>query len=119
MAVIDTSGSMSAELLSAVGGELGRLARFYQVLVVECDFAVRRAYRYRPLQAAVGRGGTDLRPPLERTFLREHRPDLVLYFTDGIGPAPERPPAIPVVWCILPGGVRPARWGRQIQLRPE
>jgi predicted metal-dependent peptidase len=118
MAVIDTSGSISTELLSAVEGELGRLARSYQVVVVECDAAVRRVYPYRPLEAVVGRGGTDLRPPLERTFLREHRPDLVLYFTDGFGPAPGRPPAIPVVWCVLPGGVRPARWGRQIRLRP-
>jgi hypothetical protein len=119
MAVIDTSGSMSAELLSAVGGELARLARSYQVLIVECDEVVRSVYRYRPLRTVVGRGGTDLRPPLERVFLREHRPDLVLYFTDGFGPAPDRRPAIPVVWCVLPGGVRPARWGRQIRLRPE
>jgi predicted metal-dependent peptidase len=118
MAVIDTSGSMSAKLLSAVGGELARLARWYEVLIVECDERVRRVYAYRPLERVQGRGGTDLRPPLERAFLREHRPDLVLVFTDGFGPAPERPPGIPVVWCVLPGGVRPARWGRQIQLRP-
>jgi predicted metal-dependent peptidase len=118
MAAIDTSGSITARMLSQVDGELGRMARSYQVLVVECDCAVRRVYPYRPLEAVLGRGGTDLRPPLRRQFLREHRPDLVLFFTDGFGPAPERSPGIPVVWCLLPGGVRPAPWGRHIRIGP-
>jgi predicted metal-dependent peptidase len=107
---------MSARLLETVDGELRRLARAYPVTVVECDAAVRRAYRYRPLVSVTGRGGTDFRPPLEEAFLRQHRPDLVLFFTDGFGPAPERAPRVPVVWCLMPKGKAPAPWGRVLHM---
>jgi predicted metal-dependent peptidase len=116
MAVIDTSGSISAGLLTEIDAELRRLAQSHSVLVVECDSQVQRVYPFRPLDVVSGRGGTDLRPPLERDFLRQHRPDLVLYFTDGYGPAPERPPGVPVIWCVLPHGREPAPWGRHIHL---
>jgi predicted metal-dependent peptidase len=116
MAVLDTSGSITAALLAEVSAELARLARRFAVTVVECDAVVQRAYRYRPLTAVCGRGGTDLRPPLQRDFLRRHRPDLVVYFTDGLGPAPSRPPGPPVVWCLTPGGRPPAPWGRVVHM---
>jgi predicted metal-dependent peptidase len=116
LAVIDSSASITAALLAQVNAELARLARHFAVTVVECDAAVQRAYRYRPVTAVCGRGGTDLRPPLERDFLRRHRPDLVVYFTDGCGPAPRRPPGPPVVWCLTPNGRPPAPWGRVIRM---
>lgn len=117
MAVIDTSGSITSELLELISAELALLARHYTVLVVECDAVVHAVYDYRvPLTAVHGRGGTDLRPPLERKFLRKHRPDLVVYFTDGFGPAPPTAPPVPTVWCLVPGGQRPAGWGRVIQM---
>ena len=46
----------------------------------------------------------------------EHRPDLVIYLTDGYGEAPERPPSVPVIWCLTPGGEAPTTWGRIKQL---
>jgi predicted metal-dependent peptidase len=116
LAIVDTSGSITPEWLERIDAELARLARRYVVTVVECDSAVQRAYPYRPLAAVAGRGGTDLRPPLERGFLRAHRAELVVYFTDGFGPAPERPPEPPVIWCLVPGGEAPATWGRCIPM---
>jgi predicted metal-dependent peptidase len=118
MAVIDTSASITAELLTAIDGELARLARHHEVTVVECDVRVQAVYAYRPLGLfrARGRGGTDLRPPLEAAFLRQHRPDVVIYLTDGFGPAPDRPPRMPLIWCLTPGGRRPASWGRQVRM---
>ena len=117
MAVIDTSGSITPETLELIDAELAKMARSYAVLVVECDAAIHAVYEYQARLTAVhGRGGTDLRPPLTRSFLRKHRPDLVVYFTDGFGPAPQRPPQIPVVWCVIPGGQRPIGWGRMIQI---
>jgi len=117
MAVIDTSGSVTPELLELISAELALLARHYAVLVVECDARVHAVYDYQaPLVALHGRGGTDFRPPLARRFLRTHRPDLVVYFTDGFGPAAPRAPHVPVVWCLVPGGQRPAGWGRVIQM---
>ena len=119
MAIIDTSDSMVVALLAIIDAELKRLARDYQVTVVECDAMIQACYPYRgSLKVVHGRGGTDLRPPFEAQFLAKIRPDVIVYFTDGDGPAPDRPPLMPVVWCVTPLGSRPVAWGRQIQI-PE
>jgi len=116
MAVIDTSGSIGMELLELISGELARLARHFTVKVVECDAAIQRVYNYRPIKEVHGRGGTDFRPPLKQEFLHNHRVDMVIYFTDGLGPAPQRPPRLPVIWCLSPEGEPPAPWGKVIRM---
>jgi len=116
MAVIDTSGSIDTETLELISAELRGLARHYEVTVVECDCQVQNVYRFRPIESVTGRGGTDFRPPLVRSFLRQHRADLVVYFTDGFGPPPDRAPPVPVIWCLVPGGEPPADWGRVIRM---
>ena len=116
MAVIDTSASMTPDLLEMVNAELSRLAESQFVTVVECDASIKKVYDYRPLKKVTGRGGTDLRPPLKREFLSKHRPDVVVYFTDGFGPAPKKPPGTPVIWCLTPHGEEPASWGRVISM---
>ena len=116
MAIIDTSGSMTPALLGTIDAELAGLARQFSVTVVECDAQIRRVYRYRRLESVMGRGKTDLRPPLERSFPRAHRADLAIYFTDGRGPAPAVPPQLPVIWCLAPGGKAPAAWGRVVRM---
>lgn len=117
VAVIDSSGSMTAALLAAVSSELSAIARLHNVTVVECDDHVRAVARYTgPLTSVHGRGGTDLRPPLARALLTKLRPDVVVFFTDGQGPAPSSPPAVPVVWALTKDGRRPARWGRVVRI---
>ncbi len=119
VAVVDTSGSMSEEVLERIAGELRHLARHHPVHVVECDCEVRRTYRFRRhLEEVWGRGGTDFRPPLSEDFLRRLRPKpgVVVLFTDGDGPAPDRPPGVPVIWCLTPGGNPPASWGRVVRM---
>jgi predicted metal-dependent peptidase len=116
MAVIDTSGSITTALLEMIGAELGRLAKHYDVKVVECDRIIHAVYDYQRLKCLTGRGGTDFRPPLTKQFLRKHRANLVIYFTDGFGPAPARQPIIPVIWCLVPDGQAPAKWGRVIKM---
>jgi predicted metal-dependent peptidase len=118
LAVIDTSGSITPELLAQINGEMARLARKHTVTVCECDCVIHRVYPYKPLTEECGRGGTDLRPPLQRDFLKKHKPDVIVYFTDGYGNAPDRSPGVPVVWCLLPGGRIPAPWGRVIHTNP-
>jgi hypothetical protein len=59
------------------------------VTVAERDDHSRRVYALAErIRAVAGRGDTDFRPPLERRFLLRHRPDLVICFTEGQGPAP-------------------------------
>ena len=116
MAVIDTSASMSGPMLADISAELGLMAKHYEVVVVECDTRICRVYPYRPIESVNGRGGTDFRPPLEPDFLKAQQPDVVVYFTDGDGPAPDKPPTVPVVWCITEGGENPVPWGTEIVL---
>lgn len=120
MAVIDTSGSMSDSMLSDISAELSLMAQHYDVTVVECDADIHAVYPYRPIKNVHGRGGTDFRPPLRPRFLKKHKPDLVVYFTDGYGPAPAKPPAVPMIWAVTEGGTKPAQWGQEIWLKePE
>jgi predicted metal-dependent peptidase len=120
VAIIDTSGSISDHCLDEIDGELYRLSRSHPVHVVECDCEIHRVFRYRKrLEHVQGRGGTDFRPALEREFLRGLRPNLVIYFTDGFGPAPEEQPPYPLIWCLVPHGEPPAHWGRVIFMDPH
>jgi predicted metal-dependent peptidase len=116
VAVIDTSASMSAATLSVVSVELSALAAARRVIVVECDAAIQAVYPFRPLSKLRGRGGTDLRPPLAPSFLKALGADCVVYFTDGAGPAPERPSPVPVLWCLTDGGTAPVGWGIRVFL---
>jgi predicted metal-dependent peptidase len=112
LAVIDTSASIGGTEIRAIGTELLALGTENDVIVVECDCRVHAVYPLAgPITSVKGRGGTDLRPPLATAFLRQHRVDVVVYFTDGFGPAPESAPLVPVLWCLTPVGQRPAPWG--------
>jgi predicted metal-dependent peptidase len=116
MAVIDTSASINPEQLLAINAEMSRIAREHRVTVVECDLRICRVYPYKRIVEVQGRGGTDLRPPFARAVLRKLQPDLIVYFSDGQGPAPDDPPPVPVIWCLLPGGIVPAKWGRVVKI---
>lgn len=117
MTIIDSSGSMGSRELALIAPEIELIASTNDVIVVECDAAIRRVYPFTSrLTTVEGRGGTDLRPPLEPAFLAKHRPAVVLFFTDGYGAAPEQRPHVPVLWCLTATGRRPAPWGREVRL---
>jgi len=123
MAVVDTSASMSTGELAQVSAELARLVRAHvRVACVQCDDTIRK--REWLAEGAVltrvhGRGGTDLRPPLSPAEIRKVRPDLVVYFTDGHGPAPSAAPrGVEVLWVLTGSSPRvPARFGRVVRMR--
>jgi predicted metal-dependent peptidase len=119
LAVIDTSGSMTHEMLSRISRELAKIAAELTVLVVECDCEIQRVYAYKPIRSVEGRGGTSFCPPLEPAFLRQHRPDIIIFFTDGEGEAPEKAPPAPVIWCLTPSGQQPVKWGRMIKMEEQ
>jgi predicted metal-dependent peptidase len=140
LAAIDTSGSMSAATLDEIAAELRVMARYYEVAVVEFDAAIQRRYRLGdaasrdlgshdsispggdPLSAMQGRGGTSFYPVFHRDTLAwaADGGDLsgVVVFTDGFGPAPEKPPQEQVIWVLMGSDVRqPARWGRVVRAK--
>jgi len=118
LVVVDTSGSMSTDELNEIAGELRRLGRLARFTVAECDTVVHRVYPFAGSFAeAAGRGGTDLRPVFEPEFLAEHRPDGVVYFTDGEGPYHADPPGVPTLWVLTKDWPFRCPWGQKASLR--
>ncbi|MFO0647581.1 MAG: VWA-like domain-containing protein [Polyangiales bacterium] len=125
LVAIDTSASMSVHELSQIATEVTALtSRDLRVACVQCDTEVRQEGWLASgdtLRRAVGRGGTDLRPPFGAEVLRRYDPAALVYFTDGEGAAPSAaPPGVDVLW-VLTGmsPIVPARWGRVACLRPR
>lgn len=119
---IDTSGSVSAEQPRFLG-ELQRIAASfgrYELRVLLCDAEVRRDERSdeaRPLPVALlveGGGGTDFTPVFR--VLAADPPAGLLFFTDGVGPAPAEPPPYPVAWVLTAHAEPPVPWGRAVWL---
>ena len=101
LVAIDTSMSMTARELEEIGRQLDALADHARLTIVECDAEITRVYPFTgALGDVAGRGGTDLRPVFEPEFLAAHRPQGVVYFTDGDGPFPASAPALPVLWIL-------------------
>ncbi|MBL8684283.1 MAG: hypothetical protein JNK05_34230 [Myxococcales bacterium] len=117
LAVIDTSASITRDDLARIAAEFDRIAPYARVVVCECDTEVTRVYPFaNRIDAVEGRGGTDLRPPFERTLLAREAIDAVVYFTDGEGPWPEHAPSVPALWVLV--GKQPfgCPWGERASL---
>ena len=116
LAAIDTSGSMTSSILADISAELSVMSRTHEVVVVECDDKIRDVFPFHPIGVVHGRGGTDFRPVFQSDFLRQHKPELVVYFTDGCGSAPIEPPRMPVIWVLTGKGKKPAPWGKELRI---
>lgn len=101
MALIDTSGSMSAAYLSNIGGQLNLMSRIMQIDVVFVDADVQGTIKkYRPSAELTipGRGGTDLQPGFVHAEENGYRG--IIVFTDGdLFRKPEC--SIPTLWVII------------------
>ncbi|MCB9351955.1 MAG: hypothetical protein H6573_31355 [Lewinellaceae bacterium] len=107
LVAVDTSGSVSDPEVQRFFSEIYQIWRHgAEVLVVECDTAIKRQYPYRghSPEFVMGRGGTDFNAPLE--FANQHfHPDGIVYFTDGYALAPRVESRYPVMWLITPNGL--------------
>jgi predicted metal-dependent peptidase len=97
--VLDTSGSMTETVLGRVLGEVGGVLRGVglgrrHLRVLCCDVEAYEAQRV--LDAGdvrlLGGGGTDIAAGISAAAALRPRPDLVVVFTDGQTPWPDRPP---------------------------
>ncbi len=121
LVAIDTSASVTHGELLEIARHLQLLCSLVDLTIVECDVVVQRVYPFDGfLRSVKGRGGTDLRPVFAPEFLQKHRPDGVIYFTDGEGPYPQEPPHVPTLWVLTWEEPFDCPWGEIAQLHlPE
>ena len=123
---IDTSASISVEMLMALYSEIVKIKKSgAEVIVIECDAKVQDVYKFDKHRTPVfkGRGGTDFRPLFEAVqlgmiSLLRKKPDGIIFFTDGKGTAPDNFP-IPTLWCLTKNNSTPHKasgdsiqWGK-------
>ena len=121
--VIDTSGSMSSAQLNSTLSETGSLmaATGQQTLkLISCDTTptVRTIAAGSLHKAAlVGGGGTDMCAGLRAAHELRPQPRLVVVFTDGITPWPERvPSAVQHVVVVIGTLVPTPDWARLVHI---
>jgi len=114
---IDTSGSVSDELLKQFAGELKGILRSYPNVKCSLFFAdtnLAGPYeidRIEQMPKAVGRGGTSFVPFFD--YLKKHGEEnnllgnnkLSIYFTDGYGDFPKQEPNNPTMWLVCKDGL--------------
>ena len=114
---IDTSGSVSDELLMQFTGELKGILRSYPNVKCNLFFAdtnLAGPYeidRIEQMPKAIGRGGTSFVPFFD--YLKKHGEEnsllgnnkLSIYFTDGFGDFPQQEPDNPTMWLVCKDGL--------------
>lgn len=97
--VVDTSGSVSDQMLGQVMAEVGGVLRSLGVgrdrmKLIACDARAYEAQSVRQLGNVelAGGGGTDMRAGLDAAGALKPRPDLVIVMTDGFTPWPAEAP---------------------------
>lgn len=119
---LDTSGSMGtkelADALAEVSGILASVGAPVDFVSGDADAGdlVSASNMAQVKRATSGGGGTDFRPIFDAFNRRKPRIDVLVYLTDGYGPAPELPPRYRVIWALVKGGTAPATWGQVINL---
>ena len=101
--ILDTSGSISDEMLSRFLGEVRKILRENDVggYLIMADVSVQAVMglsKVRDHVSAVGRGGTSFVEAIERA--ESLGVDGIIYFTDLMGEFPNKAPRIPVVWAV-------------------
>lgn len=122
--ILDTSGSMGPEelklglseaagILQAVGAE---------VIFCACDSAVHTLQKVRSVsqlsELIKGGGGTDFRPAFKAVMKQREKPEVIIFATDGMGPAPSSPPiGVKVIWLLIGSYKKsPCEWGEHIEI---
>jgi predicted metal-dependent peptidase len=128
--LLDTSGSVSNQLLSAFLGEIEGVLKASpaRVFLVACDAAPSLIGEYEnahdfPIEVPIySRGGTDFRPGVR--WIEEHSgpfckgkqhmgemPRIAIYLTDGMGNYPtELPEGLDMLWVLSKNWERGSQW---------
>jgi predicted metal-dependent peptidase len=125
--VLDTSGSMSDDMLAQALGEVGGVLRSLglgrrNLRVICCD---AQAYQHQRVLDArevrlSGGGGTDMGRGLAAAGELRPRPDLVIVLTDGHTPWPSRAPdGVRVVVGLMDSEGRSPDWATTVVVGPD
>jgi len=105
--VVDSSGSVSSEMLSSFFSQINLLGRMLSIVnVIIADAKVQEHFTYRPgmeeklREAGSGRGGTDFDPAVQYINQNLRDCDGAIYLTDGWCPEPETRCKIPMIWVV-------------------
>lgn len=111
--VVDTSGSMSQDALSAALSEIGGVVQSSgidrdRLTVLSCDAATGTPERVSSVRAIklVGGGGTDMRIGIDAAESSTPAPHVVIVLTDGFTPWPDSPTKANLI-CALIGDTPP------------
>jgi predicted metal-dependent peptidase len=120
--VIDTSGSMGKAELSRAASETDAILREINAEVTVCtiDAEIHGLRKVRTIRDAIdlfrGGGGTDFRPAFEKLAESRPRPELVIFATDGQGPAPKAEP-LRTIWLLVGRHrAKPCEWGQFVEV---
>lgn len=140
---IDTSGSVSGELVQRfmtktynILKSVENFAAKVNIHIIQCDAEIQEDHKitnteefdaYLDTMQLHGFGGTDFRPVFEyvdELLRKKELTDLrgLIYFTDGKGAFPTRPPAYHTAFVFLDDGFTDPRvpvWASKLLLRPE
>lgn len=105
---IDTSGSMSVEMLERIMAEIFDMigTRLCEVTMIECDAKIQRVYQAHSVKDISydihGRGGTSFVPVIEYVNCnRQFHDAILIYFTDGMGDRSiPRPLTFRTMWVL-------------------
>jgi predicted metal-dependent peptidase len=118
---VDTSGSISNDVLNTFGAEIKGIfdfARPTEVHVIYCDSEVQHVDVFKQGEELHfelhGGGGTSSKPPFEYIAEQGITPEVLVYLTDLEGPFPD-PAEFPVLWCSIEDHEAP--FGKTIHIR--
>lgn len=104
----DTSASMADKDILASLSETQAILKNSNadVKFCACDAKIQSAVSVKNMtqirKEIKGGGGTDFRPVFKSLEGQRDKPDIIVFFTDGCGPAPDSiPPGILVIWVLV------------------
>lgn len=119
---VDTSGSITKEILEQFSAELSKISHLVEeVVIMTCDAAVHEVVKISKLQHFMdkvqfkGGGGTDFRPVFDKVKEMNITPELLIYLTDTYGTFPDKKPQFPVLWCITDDNGK-VPWGQAVYI---
>jgi len=123
---IDTSGSTTGDIVKTFVSEVFSILNSfggYRLRLIQCDWNIQEDKihdEHNPFIVEefnlLGGGGTDFNPVFDLVAEDNEPPEIMLFLTDGYGDAPVKEPGYPVIWGVIEGGIKPASWGKEVEI---